>query len=240
VGQKLFIPSNSTEGYATPTPVGMVQLATPDADGKVVHEVQPYQALIMIAQAYNVTVDTILALNGLQVDWPLQIGQKLLINAENVTPSSTPRPLSAIEKLTPASDGNYYHTVQSGEYLAYIANLYEVSLTELLGWNGMTSSAIIQPGQNLLLRVTPPATATVTPAPPSAIPTSTQTPLVPTTTQLLAPTNTITPADTNDEQQPGATRIIVPVVIVLALAGLIIFGWALLKGKNITSENDTT
>jgi LysM repeat protein len=89
VGQKLFIPSSDTEGYATPTPLGMVLLATPDADGKIVHEVQPYQALIMIAQAYHVKVDEILVLNGLQVDWPLQIGQKLLIDPGNVTPSPT-------------------------------------------------------------------------------------------------------------------------------------------------------
>jgi LysM repeat protein len=239
VGQKLFIPSSSTEGYATPTPVGMVHLATPDSEGKIVHEVQPYQALIMIAQAYNVTVDTILALNGLQVDWPLQIGQKLLIDPGNVTPSATPRPLSAIEKLTPASDGNYYHTVQSGEYLAFIANLYEVNLTELLGWNGLTSSAIIQPGQKLLLRVTPPATATFTPAPPSATPTTRQTTPVPTSTQLLAPTNTNTPDDTDVEPQLSATRIIAPVVIVLVLAGLFIFGWVMLKGKKDSSENSS-
>ena len=70
------------------------------------------------------TVDTILRLNGLQVDWPLQIGQKLLISPGNVTPSPTPRPLTPVEKLTPASDGNYYHTVQSGETLSWIANLY--------------------------------------------------------------------------------------------------------------------
>ncbi|MBN1668639.1 MAG: LysM peptidoglycan-binding domain-containing protein, partial [Anaerolineales bacterium] len=138
VGQKLFIPSNSTEGYATPTPVGMVIVATPDAEGRIIHEVQPYQALFTIATAYGVDISTILALNGWQVDWPLQIGQKLLINPGNVTPSPTPRPLTALEKLTPASDGNYYHTVASGEYLAYIAQLYEVSLNDLLAWNGLT------------------------------------------------------------------------------------------------------
>ena len=80
VGQKLFIPSSGTEGYATPTPVGMVKLSNPDDEGKIIHEVQPYQALILIADAYNVNVDTILAFNGLQADWPLQVGQKLLID----------------------------------------------------------------------------------------------------------------------------------------------------------------
>ena len=43
VGQKLFIPSGNTVGYATPTPVGMVVLATPNAEGRVIHE--PYEKL---------------------------------------------------------------------------------------------------------------------------------------------------------------------------------------------------
>jgi len=97
-GQSLFIPDKNTEGYATPTPQGMVVPAAPDADGRIVHEVQPYQALITIADAYHVTVDRLLVLNGLQADWPLQIGQKLLISPGNITPIPT---LSAIQRLTP-------------------------------------------------------------------------------------------------------------------------------------------
>ncbi len=226
VGQKLFIPSSGTEGYSTPTPVGMVLLAAPGADGKIVHEVQPYQALILIAQAYNVKMDTILALNGLQADWPLQIGQKLLIDPGKVTPSPTPRPLSAIEKLTPASNGNYYHNVQSGEYLAWIADLYDVNLSELMAWNGLTSASIIQPGQQLLLRVTPPATVTPTPAPPSTTPTLTPTPMTPTaTTELTAPTPSITPT-TDAEAQSSLSRMIVPLLVVMVVAGFLLLGWA--------------
>jgi LysM repeat protein len=59
----------------------MVLVNEPGADGKIVHTVQPYQTLITIAQAYHVSVDTILAQNGWQKDWPLQIGQKLVISA---------------------------------------------------------------------------------------------------------------------------------------------------------------
>jgi hypothetical protein len=40
-GQRLFVPGKDTEGYATPTPFGMIVPAAPDADGKIVHEVQP-------------------------------------------------------------------------------------------------------------------------------------------------------------------------------------------------------
>ena len=89
---------------------------------------QPYQTLTTIAQAYGVSIQDILNMNGLQVDWPLQIDQKLVISPGSFTPSPTPRPLTPIEKLTPASDGKYYHTVRSGETLLYIANLYECEL----------------------------------------------------------------------------------------------------------------
>ncbi len=169
-GQKLFIPNKNTAGYATPTPRGMVTTATPDADGRIVHEVQPYQTLITIAGAYNVTVERILALNGLQPDWPLSIGQKLLISPGNITPSPT---LSAIQRLTPEADGRYYHTVRSGETLSWIASLYNVPLADLMSWNGLNNASVIHPDQKLLLLVTPPATATVTPAPTTATPSPT-------------------------------------------------------------------
>lgn len=174
-GQRLFIPSADTEGFATPTPVGMVVPVEPDVDGKIVHVVQPYQTLTAISKAYNVSIDRILVLNGWQLDWPLQVEQKLLINPGNVTPSPTPKPLTPLEKLTPAADGRYYHTVQSGETLSYIAGLYEVSLANLMAWNGLTASSIIVPNQTLLLQVTPPATPTSTPEPATETPTATAT-----------------------------------------------------------------
>ena len=161
-GRRLFIPGKDTKGYATPTPIGMVVIQTPDADGKIIHEVQPYQALFTISEAYHVSVDRILLLNGLRADWPLQIGQKLVISPGNITPSPT---LSNIQKLTPEVDGNYYHTVRSGETLSWIASLYEVPLSDLMAWNGLDNTSIIRPEQKLLLLVTPPATPTATPTP---------------------------------------------------------------------------
>jgi LysM repeat protein len=224
VGQKLFIPSSGTEGYATPTSVGMVLLATPNAEGKIVHEVQPYQALILIAEAYHVKVDTILALNGLQADWPLQIGQKLLIDPGNVTPSPTPRPLTAIEKLTPASDGNYFHEVQSGETLTWIAGLYNVSLADLLAWNGLASDAVIRPGQKLLLRVTPPPTATPKPTSTIPAPIATVEPATPTPTPESATTSSY-PSAADTEAQLGLSGTIAPLAVILIAAGLLLLVW---------------
>jgi len=190
-GQRLFIPNKNTEGYATPTPIGMVVPQAPDADGRIIHEVQPYQTLITIADAYHVTVDRILALNGLQADWTLSVGQKLVISPGNITPSPT---LSAIQQLTPDTDGKYSHTIQSGETLLGIANLYEVSLSDLMNWNGLDNSSIIYIDQKLVLLITPPPTPTLTPAPatitPSPQPSVTQPP--PTIAFTATPTTTQT------------------------------------------------
>ena len=223
VGQRLFIPSASTAGYATPTAVGMVMPSTPAADGKIIHTVQSYQTLSTIAQAYEVTVDTILALNGLQLDWPLQIGQVLLISPGWVTPSPTPRPLTPIERLTPASDGNYYHVVQSGETLSWIASLYNITVAELMAWNGLNNTSIIRPEQRLILQVTPPATITATPGPPTVTATLKPTAPPPTATitpSRAAPSPTTTPAPVPGPPYPAFVGI---AIAVLGAAGLILY-----------------
>ena len=212
-GQRLFIPGRNTAGYATPTPFGMIVPAAPDASGRIVHTVAAYQALSTISEAYHVTVDQILALNGLQADWPLQIGQKLVISLGNVTPSAT---LSALQKLTPAADGNYYHTVQSGETLSGIAGVYDVSLTELMTWNGLTTDSVILEGQKLLLRITPPPTATL---PPTQTLAPTTIPPSPTPSMIPSPTETPLPVQAESTSGPGLGILIG--VILLLTAGFL-------------------
>ncbi len=230
IGQKLFIPGENTEGYATPTPVGMIQLATPDADGRIVHQVQAYNTLITIADAYKVRIDDILAYNGLQLEWPLQIGQKLIIHPGNITPSPTPRPLTPIERLTPEGDGKYYHTVSSGETLSWISSYYSVDFVELMRWNNLSNSSIIVPGQKLLLQVTPPATET--PIPPTVTPTRPATAtLTPSATKEVTPTLNFsaTPmlSKSADNSIFGTGQIagIVIISIVLIAGGLIAAGF---------------
>ena len=213
-GQRLFIPGKNTEGYATPTPFGMFVPAAPDADGRIVHEVQAYQALITIAEAYHVPMDRILTLNGWQEDWPLQIGQKLVIDPGHVTPSPT---LSNIQKLTPEADGNYYHTVRSGETLSWIANLYEVPLADLMAWNGLNNTSIIRPEQKLLLLVTPPATPTLTPSPMT---------ITPSPSPSITPPPTGTPPAeivraTRSPSPHGSGLRVIFVVIIIVIGGLL-------------------
>ncbi|MBI5962425.1 MAG: LysM peptidoglycan-binding domain-containing protein [Chloroflexi bacterium] len=212
-GQRLFIPGKDTAGYATPTPVGMIVPAAPDADGRIIHEVQAYQVLFTISEAYQVSVDRILALNGLQADWPLQIGQKLLISPGNITPSPT---LSAIQKLTPEADGKYYHTVHSGETLFWIAGLYDVSLSNLMVWNGLDAASVIRPEQKLLLLVTPPATATA-----FETPTLTPGPVTPSPSPSMTPLSTGTPPVTETESPRRISLSLILGVIVIAIGGLL-------------------
>jgi len=211
-GQRLFIPGKDTAGYATPTPIGMVVPAAPDADGKIIHEVQPYQALITIADAYHVTLERILALNGWQADWPLQVGQKLVISPGNITPSPT---LNAIQKLTPNADGNYYHTIHSGETLLWIANLYEVPLSDLMNWNGLDNTSVIYADQRLLLLITPPATPTLTPGPPTTTPSP-----QPSVTQS-PPTVTLTATATESPARTNQGLVMGVIILFMVIGGLL-------------------
>lgn len=220
-GQRLFIPGKNTEGYATPTPYGMIVPQAPNADGRIIHEVQAYQALITIADAYHVSMDRILSLNGLQADWPLQIGQKLLISPGNITPSPT---LSSIQKLTPEADGNYYHTVQSGETLFWIAGLYDVSLSELMNWNGLNNDSVIRPQQKLLLLVTPPATATAL-----QTPTFTPIPISPSPSPSLTPPPTGTLLVSEKESPRGFSLSLILGLIMILIGG---FLWWRFSRKN--------
>jgi LysM repeat protein len=215
-GQKLFIPGSNTAGYATPTQPGAIQVSTPDAEGRIFHTVQSYQTLSTIAQAYGTTVDTILRLNGLQVDWPLRIGQQLLVHPSNFTPTAT---LSPIQRLTPADDGKYYHSIRSGETLSWIANLYGVKMNDLMAWNGLTGSSIIRPDQKLLLLVTPPASETPTPLPP------TTTPTVDMSTPTLAPTLLpVTPSPNAAEgRELGLAPLLGGGAVLLIVVGLGLF-----------------
>lgn len=226
-GDKLFIPSSNTEGYSTPTPVGLIVPSIPDADGKIVHVVQPYQALISISTAYKVSIERILILNGLQKDWPLQVGQKLLIDPGNATPSAT---LLPIQMLTPDGEGKYYHVIQSGQTLYWIATRYGVTVDQLMIWNNISDASLIQPNQKLLLQVTPPRTDTPTLPPPTETPTLppslTPTPAPPTAT----PTRSLLPTLPEMPSLPLG-NILPALAIFIVVVALGWMAWKLLSAQ---------
>ena len=192
IGDVLHIPTEGAAGFHTPTPAGMILVATPDAGGRTIHKVAVYQNLSTIAAAYGVTVEKILRLNAWDVNWPLQIGQDLIIDGPENTATPTPRVFLPIELLTPEADGRYYHVIKEGQFLEWIARQYGVTTQDLLKWNGASAERIWYPGERLLLHITPPATLTPTPAPATATPLPS-----PTATATNTPTLVPTPADAN-------------------------------------------
>jgi len=241
MGQVLVIPNPKAEGYMTPTPFGYFTASPPDADGKIVHTVQAYQYLTIISDVYSVPVERILELNRLTIDTPLQIGQKLLIYPGNVTPTPTPRPLTPIEMLTPAADGDYYHIVKEGQYFSWIAGYYGIPLEDLLAWNNMTENYPLWPGDRLLLKVTPPATVTPTPTPVTPTPTPSPTlPSTPTATLLPSPTSTATPEPTLLGLGAGFNPLwLISVVIILGGGGYLALRSARKKSAGSTSSEQT-
>lgn len=204
-GDKLFIAGPDSQGMFTPTPRGNIVKATPDADGRIVHEVQAYQNLSKIGEAYGVSVAELLRLNAINVNTPLQIGQKLIVKGPDHTPTPTPVPLTPLQMLTPAADGKYYHIVGDGQNLQWIANLYGISLADLLAWNYLSNTSIIYPGNRLLLHVTPPATLTPTPAP------ATETPYPsPTLSPTARPSNTAPALSPSPSVEPEQRQAIDP------------------------------
>lgn len=108
----------------------------------------------------------------------------------------TQEPVYQYATATPQPDGSIIHEVEMGESFFSIADDYELTLNELLELNNLTSEAMINPGDLLLVRVA----YTITPSPEPSL---TPTPVIPTATRR--PTRTATAAIPIDTPLPSAT-----------------------------------
>ena len=103
------IPSSpvGTETDTTPLPavipVEPISIATPAADGSIQHVVQPGQFLENIANAYDVELDELLALNGLVPQTVIFPGDKLLILGGSSSPPDPIRLASPAADIDPTS-----------------------------------------------------------------------------------------------------------------------------------------
>lgn len=141
--------NNSQPGAIRVLPFVMAQ---PGEDGSIVHIVQQGQALWTLAAYYEVNLQDILLFNGLSDGAIVNPGDRIIIRlGEGQSPPPTPMP--------PTS-----HIVRAGQTLWYIANLYQVELATLLWYNNLGADAVIQPGQELTIRLlegqAPPPTPT--------------------------------------------------------------------------------
>lgn len=135
------------------------------------------------------------------------------------------------QTATPGLDGGIRHTVLEGQFLITIAEMYGITLNELLTKNNLTADSLIQPGDILLIREggeinlgqptgTPDAPAQILTPEPSQTPT-------PTLALILAE---LTPKPTPVEDPGVFNRIMSSDAKFLALGvlGLVVFGVVLL------------
>ena len=140
------------EPQSEPLIITPITLAEPRDDGSIVHVVQEGQALWQIAAHYEVELDEMMLINGMDEDTVLQPGDEVFVRlADDATPPPTPTP-----PLT--------HVVREGDNAWIIAARYDVELETIFYLNGLTEESVLQPGEAVKIQLapgeSPPPTAT--------------------------------------------------------------------------------
>jgi membrane-bound lytic murein transglycosylase D len=150
VGTDLRIPSST----AVTLPAAVV-LAAARVDGKVrenrrerrvrIQTVHAGETLWTIARRHGVNVNTLASMNGMHPGDSLRAGQKIRFSSSNTAPHASAASASFGRRVV--------YIVRAGDTLRQIAKLFQVSVSQILGWNGMASEPHIQKGQKLTIRV---------------------------------------------------------------------------------------
>jgi murein DD-endopeptidase MepM/ murein hydrolase activator NlpD len=119
----------------------------------VTHSVKAGETLYRIARAYEISVEELMAANGIDEPRSLDVGHELLIPG-----ASELREVPPLEARVPpvrAPPPPRKHVVQAGETLYRIAKAYEVSVDELMQANGLRDARELAMGQELLVPARP-------------------------------------------------------------------------------------
>jgi LysM repeat protein len=143
----------STEPQAEPLIITPITLAEPREDGSIVHTVLEGQALWQIAAHYEVNLDHLYLINGFDENSMIQPGDQVLVRlADGAPPPPTPTP--------PLS-----HRVREGDNPWIIAARYDVDLDTFFYLNGFNENTILQPGEEVRVRLAPGEAPPPTPTP---------------------------------------------------------------------------
>lgn len=167
----------------TPTPTATVTVTlTPTASNTptleptwtplppIEYKVAPNDTCISIAFTFNVSVNSIVILNGLPATCDtLSIGQVLLIPQPTPTPSPMPTNTLNPTEIAAQECEKIEYEVNEGDALSSIAANYGISVASVRAYNGLTSD-IVYVGQKLIIPLCEQMieTATPTPIPPYA------------------------------------------------------------------------
>ena len=142
VGTDLRVPSAS---HSLPAKVLLAAARVDGHDRSArrphVHVVRRGDSLWSIARRTGMDAKKLAAMNGMQPGDPLRAGQRLRLSGSESGGGSG----SASRRVT--------YTVRSGDTLAQIAKLFQVSVKQIVAWNGIGSRTSLSPGQKLTIRV---------------------------------------------------------------------------------------
>ena len=105
------------------------------ASERITHKVRSGESLSVIARRYKVSVRNLQTWNGISNPRHLRAGQVLTL-------FHSPAPVSGSSR-----SGTIKHSVQQGDSLWSISRRYKVKINDLMRWNDLSKSTVIQPGQ---------------------------------------------------------------------------------------------
>src|SRR4051812_4134773 len=109
-----------------------------------VHVVRGGDSLWRIAKSHRMDVGTLARLNGMGPGDTLRAGQKLVLNT---------RVSSGGNAVSSGGGRQVNYQVRSGDTLSRIAQVFGVSVSELIDWNGISRHTTLRPGQKLTVSV---------------------------------------------------------------------------------------
>ncbi|HTU65125.1 MAG TPA: LysM peptidoglycan-binding domain-containing protein [Steroidobacteraceae bacterium] len=122
-----------------------------------IHVVRSGDSLWAIAKRHRMNVATLARLNGMGPGDTLRAGQKLVLNSRGgtTTASGSSRSARASKSVATGSGSSRQvsYKVRSGDTLSRIAQVFGVSVSDLVNWNGISSHATLRPGQKLTVNV---------------------------------------------------------------------------------------
>jgi membrane-bound lytic murein transglycosylase D len=117
----------------------------------VVHVVRRGDSLWSIAQRNNMDTRTLMSLNNIAPGQTLRPGERLVVSKSGGSARSKSR--SASSSSASGSTRSIKHTVRKGDTLYRIAQIYQVTISQIASWNDISTSATLRPGQKLNINV---------------------------------------------------------------------------------------
>ncbi|HEX6396806.1 MAG TPA: LysM peptidoglycan-binding domain-containing protein, partial [Steroidobacteraceae bacterium] len=131
-----------------------VMLAAARVDGRgnrsgkrpAVHVVRSGDSLWAIAKRHRMNVNTLARLNGMGPGDTLRAGQKLVLNTRGGAASGG-------RSVSSGGSRSVSYKVRSGDTLSRIAQVFGVTVSDLVNWNGISKHSTLRVGQKLTVNV---------------------------------------------------------------------------------------